>query len=264
MIEHAVTRSTQDDVDEGIWDLYEAVDSGDVLRQGDLIKFSGGKLPPSYGIVVTADCDLDNKKHSRLVTLVPLLSVQEIVCKCLAFDVFEAQKEALQQYCRTQLGIEEPPGTAVFLGKLKAFVREGGLQNATVEAAARAVTHADLVVSIPVLRSILCAAGISWPKTVERFGKQIESRGDILRLVQPPLIEERVSVAWLRAMWQERVSDIALRTSEAPGRTGLRVAQLGSPFRYRLTQMLGQVFADIGLPNVPSSALGIELEEFTK
>lgn len=264
MIEHAVTHPTREDVDEDIWDLYEAVGSEDVLRQGDLIKFSNEELPPFYGIVVTADCDLDNKKHSRLVTLVPLLSVQEIICRCLALDTFEVQKDALQQYCRRQLGIEDPPNTAVFLGKLKALIREGGIEDATVEAAARAVTHSDLIVSIPVLRTMLCAAGISWPKTVERFAKQIESRGDILRLVQPPLIEERISVVWLRAMWQERVSDIALRTSEAFGRTGLRVAQLGSPFRYRLTQMLGQVFADIGLPNVPSGALDTELEEFIR
>jgi hypothetical protein len=81
--------SDRESESEGVWILYESVNSGDVLRQGDLIKFARQDKPPSYGIVVTADCDLDNRKHSRLVTLVPLLSAEQIVCQCLAFDAFE-------------------------------------------------------------------------------------------------------------------------------------------------------------------------------
>jgi hypothetical protein len=161
--------SDRESESEGVWILYESVNSGDVLRQGDLIKFARQDKPPSYGIVVTADCDLDNRKHSRLVTLVPLLSAEQIVCQCLAFDAFESQKDALQQYCRTQLGIEDQPNTAAFLGKVKSLVRDGSISDPVVDAAARAVAHEELSVSVPVLRAVLAGAGISWPKSLDRF-----------------------------------------------------------------------------------------------
>ncbi|WP_424681282.1 hypothetical protein [Frateuria sp. YIM B11624] len=247
-----------------IWALYESVAPGDWLQQGDLIRFKEEDRPAYYGVVVTADCDLGNRKHSRLVTLVPLLSIEEIICKCLAYDAFENYKDALHQYCKRQLSIDDVPLTPAFLGKVKALVREGNISDEVVETAAKAITHEDWVICVPKLRAMFTAAGISWPKALDRFAKQIDSRGDILRLLAPPLTPDRVSVVWLRAMWQARVSDIAIRTSEAQERSGIRVARLNSPFRYRLTQMLGQVFADIGLPDVPAAVLTRDIQEFVR
>ncbi|MNL80928.1 hypothetical protein D3C87_2078990 [compost metagenome] len=47
------------------------------------------------------------------------------------------------------------------------------------------------------------------------------------------------------------ISEVAIRTSEIGDRSGERMARLDSPYRYRLTQLMAQVFSDIGLPNIP-------------
>lgn len=240
---------------DAVWRVYEVVGPGDVLQQGDLIKFSESEKSSFYGIVVTADCDLDNRKHSRLVTLVPLLTVEGIICSCLAYDAFEHHRDILQQFCRKSMGIEEVPADPKFTGKVKALLREGGIEDKSTEIAAKAIAHEELRLSVADVKLALEAAGVSWSKTLERFRKQIDSRGDLLRLTKPPLTEQNVTVAWFRSMWQEQVSSIAVRTSEASSRKGVRVAQLNSPFRYRLTQMLGQVFADIGLPELSVNSI---------
>lgn len=41
-----------------------------------------------------------------------------------------------------------------------------------------------------------------------------------------------------------------MRNSEALGSMGQRIARLMSPYRYRVTQVMGQVFTDIGTPNI--------------
>ena len=56
-------------------------------------------------------------------------------------------------------------------------------------------------------------------------------------------------IAWLRHIWQVPLSDIAIKTSEVSSRSGERIARLDSPYRYRLTQLMAQVFSDIGLPD---------------
>ncbi len=240
---------------EVVWKTYDTVGTDDILQQGDLIKFSHPEAAVRYGIVVTADCDLDRRKHSRLVTLVPLLTVEEVICSCLAHDAFEHHRALLLQFCRRELSIEEAATDSRFMGKLKALLREGSVSEKTVRIAASVVTHAEQPISIADIRLVLEAVGVTWKNTLDRFRKQIDSRGDLLRLTKPPLIDESVTIVWLRSMWQERVSSIAIRTSEASGHSGIRVAKLGSPFRYRLTQMLGQVFSDIGLPDLSAETI---------
>jgi hypothetical protein len=245
---------------DAVWREYIHVGAADSLQQGDLIKFSPNSMPSYYGIVVTADCDLDKRKHSRLVTLVPLLSVDDIVCSCLAFDAIENHAEAIQQFCRRSLNIEDPPSSASFMGKLKSLLRGGLVENETVQIAVKALAHEELKFSVSDLKLVLEASGVSWVKALDRFRKQIESRGDLLRLTNPPLTNDKVSIAWLRSIWQERISSIAIRTSEQEGRDGIRVAQLNSPFRYRLTQMLSQVFSDIGLPDIPDESINCDFK----
>lgn len=237
------------------WQIYGRATPQDNLNQGDLIKFDEGNGKSLWGIVVTADCDLENRKHSRLVTLVPLLSVQQLICRCLAFDFVEYKIEAMSQKCRASFGIEVEPSDPAFRSQLKAGLLEGADKNETDIMLARLVCGEDVQVSVKGFKAAVEHAGLGWPACVKRLEEQIKSRGDMLVLEEPPYSKGKEFVAWLRGIWQEQISNIAVATSQAEGRRGVRVAQLRSPHRYRLTQMLGQVFADIGLPDRPKTVI---------
>jgi len=245
-----------------VWTVYERVERDATLQQGDLIKFTSEDRAYDFGVVVTADCDLDKRKHSRLVTLVPLMSVDAVICKCLALDYFELQGDALKSICRKQYSIEESITDSSFLGKLKSKLVEEPAVLPEVSAAARAVLHMEQKVDMTTVKGIVQLLRHDWSKQIEKFKSQMESRGDILMLTVPFLISSKESVVWMRGLWQQPVSQIALRTSEEGSRNSIRVAQLGSPYRYRLTQMLGQVFSDIGLPNISKEAYQKDFEGF--
>lgn len=245
-----------------VWKVYQRVEKDATLQQGDLVKFNSEDRVYDFGVVVTADCDLDKRKHSRLVTLVPLMTVDAVICKCLALDYFELQVEALKGICKRQYKIDELTTDASFLGKLKSKLVEPTVASPEIDAAARAVLHMEQKMDMATVRGIVQLLGHDWSKQVEKFKNQMESRGDILILTVPSLISTKESVVWMRGLWQQPVSQIALRTSEEGSKNSIRVAQLGSPYRYRLTQMLGQVFSDIGLPNIPKEGYQKEFEGF--
>lgn len=93
------------------------------------------------------------------------------------------------------------------------------------------------------------------PKSNDGFVSQIIDRGDILHLPDANKLGIDGNLAWVRHIWQIKLECIAIRTSEARDRPAERVARLESPYRYRLTQKLGQVFSDIGLPNLDRTSV---------
>lgn len=237
------------------WDVYGRTSAKDKLNQGDLIRFDDGEGRIKWGIVVTADCDLENRKHSRLVTLVPLLSTEQLIGRCLAFDFVEYKIEAMSQKCRANFGIHVQPDDPAFQSELKAILLEGKVVGEIDLLLARLVCGEDVEVSVVEFRQVVEYAGLGWLTCVKRLESQIESRGDMLVLEAPPFENKGEFVAWLRGIWQEPVSNVAVAMSQLGDRRGVRVAQLKSPYRYRLTQMLGQVFSDIGLPDRPKTAI---------
>jgi hypothetical protein len=244
------------------WDLYTEVGPNDGMNQGDLIRFNPELNAPKYGIVVTADCDLENRKHSRLVTLVPFLSVEDIIKRSLAFDFFEKADKAtdLKIRCRNLLGIDTNINDPRFIATVKAILREGKLSHEH-EVLARIVTHESTELELTDIKYLINLLGIKWANVVGKFKDQIGSRGDMLLLAKPPLVEDMPQIAWLRAIWQEQIANIAIRTSEEMGLRGIRIANLRSPFRYRLTQLLGSVFSDIGLPDLSQDLFYKEIKE---
>lgn len=231
-----------------VWDIYERTSPKDKLNQGDLIRFDEGEGRVTWGVVVTADCDLENRKHSRLVTLVPLLSTQQLICRCLAFDFAEYKIEVMSQKCRATFGIDVEPDDPAFRSELKAGLLEGKVDGELDRKLARLVCGEDIELSVAGFKEVVEHAGLGWSACVKRLEDQIKSRGDMLVLEEPPFKNDGEFIAWLRGIWQEQVSNIAVAMSQLAGRRGVRVARLKSPYRYRLTQMLGQVFSDIGLP----------------
>ena len=81
-------------------------------------------------------------------------------------------------------------------------------------------------------------------------------------LPQLPGLAPELHVAFLRAMREVRDQDIATKTSEVEPNRAKRIGRLVPVLRYRLTQMLAQVFSDIGLPDDYEEALKKERVKF--
>jgi hypothetical protein len=95
---------------------------------------------------------------------------------------------------------------------------------------------------------MMVAAG-SQPKGASSFETQLIKKGDVVVLPSAAELGVPGEIAWVRHIWQESIGQIAMKTSDVKHCRGERVARLDSPYRYRLTQVMAQVFSDIGLPD---------------
>lgn len=236
------------------WVLDQYIAPCSCLTQGDLIRFEDEEDPlKKAGIVVTADCDLENKKHANLVTLVPVVSVQTLMEKYLLPEDCEKKRSQIENYAFKEFTIDQKQETDV----KKAILREklGSTPPDSSEpqiVAAKFTTHQLDTISIREYKLLMEKLGTNTKKT-DALDQQISSRGDLLPLPSPEKLGIEGSIAWVRHIWQVRINTIAIRTSELNCRPGERLARLDSPYRYRLTQILAQVFSDIGLPGTTYS-----------
>lgn len=236
------------------WILDTFVAPGATLKQGDLIKFENQTDPiRKAGIVVTADCDLELKKHAKLVTLIPVVPIKVILENYLLPEDCEKKRIQIESYAFKAFEIEKDPELETRKATLREKIKNLPSTPKTPEIIAALFTI-DNIDYIPIAEYKLLMETInSGIKKPSELSKQISSRGDILVLPTPEKLGVNGGVAWVRNIWQEQLSSIAIRTSEVNVKQGERVARLDSPFRYRLTQLMAQVFSDIGLPNIPSS-----------
>lgn len=236
------------------WILEEKIGAEPVLSQGDLIVFPD-QLDPlkKAGIVVTADCDLQKKKHALLVTLVPIVSVKAILESYLLLDAFENQREQIKNYLCKEYKLDMSEDEILIAAKLRALapgLEEGSPQQFAIN------FLTDGCKSIPVgtYNQLMKLCG-SQAKAAKSIESQLAAKGDIVILPSPEVFRVDGQLAWVRHIWQEQIGKIALRTSDVAHRPGERVARLDSPYRYRLTQVMAQVFSDIGLPEHSTSFL---------
>lgn len=236
------------------WILDDFIAPGAHLKQGDLIKFDDEtNLLRKAGIVVTADCDLEQRKHAKLVTLVPVVSVTVLMENYFLPEDCERKKEQIETHAFKIFGIDRNQESETKKALLREIVQSppAGCDDASILAAKIA---ADQLYSLSVneYKSLMNAMKIDVKKP-SALTQQIIGRGDLLILPDPKLLGIGGSVAWVRHIWQVSLGSIALRTSEVNYKVGERIARLDSPYRYRLTQLMAQVFSDIGLPSIPHS-----------
>ncbi|MBU2767553.1 hypothetical protein A4U49_02950 [Acidithiobacillus ferrivorans] len=202
------------------------------------------------GIVVTADCDLAQKKHANLVTLVPIVSVQTIMESYLLLEDCEKKREAIEVWACKYFDVKHSGDPIQKKAILDARIKEANTDDDNVGLVAAKIAT-DRIVSITTqqYKELMKAIG-STTKKVEALSDQIGNRGDLLILPDTKALSISGNIAWVRHIWQVSLADIALRTSDVATKQGEKVARLDSPFRYRLTQLMAQVFSDIGLPDI--------------
>lgn len=224
------------------------------LSQGDLIAFENSEPLRRYGLVVTADCDLENRKHGRLVTLVPVVELVDIVEYYLLLEHCDRQRDSLLGLVGKIFQVDHQLSLAEDVAELRLKISERASDDkwATECLAARLILHEVDRLTVAQYKAVMEMAGVKVGNLAKKFEGQIGSKGDILVLPSLANAGINANIAWVRPVWQLPLRSVVFRTSQVSADNGQRVARLDSPFRYRLTQLMAQVFSDIGLPDLPS------------
>jgi hypothetical protein len=232
------------------------------LQQGDVILWphASGFLETS-GIVVTADCDLARAKHWGRISVVPVFAVHTYVEELLAPKILTKHQPRLMQHFGKAIGnlLANQSGEAPSLDALEQLL---GAAHLPVSLAADG--------QISAIHQILRQLG-GWQKYESNLeclsstfailnlggneGMQNNIRsalvtlpGDVMPIPHFSGLPFDVSVAWLRVVREIPEKGIVRKMSDMAAASGIRVGRLSPVVRYRLTQMLAQVFSDIGLP----------------
>lgn len=233
------------------WDLEQSVSAKPCLKQGDLIVFPEEvDETRRVAIVVTADCDLERKKHANLVTLVPVVTEKLILERYLLPDDCTSKIEQIRGHAMKECGIDKTHDQIVQTELLLAALEEKSKTDHIAGLISDFIADAVEYISVDDYKSLMSRVNVNAKKS-SSFADQIGSRGDLMILPDASELDVSARIAWVRHVWQIPAGSIALKNSDVSARPGERRARLSSPFRYRLTQLMGQVFTDIGLPDVP-------------
>lgn len=251
------------------------------LRQGDVFRW----LEPSdvwhrYGVVVTADCDLTHGKHDGVVSYVPALRASDYLALFYLPKQLELHIDALgAQVTKAARGLqaEYMPEYEVELSRSAIeewLTRDGpeaipaamevspGDQRESFIELAQRWKNASEAFAVQDFGSqaaaLLDLRGLGAPdaKMRDKLADTLSSRlcslpgdGMFLSSIGPGLTEGYV--AYARRPRELREDLLALRQSELGAGVveTQRISRLRTPYRYRLTQQMTQVFSDIGLPS---------------
>lgn len=233
------------------WLIDDGSALGNELQQGDLIAFETDDRLKKFGIVITADCDLAQRKHARLVTVVSLIEIQDVIEYYLLLEYCEKQRPAITKFVQKKFGITinfSTPEATVLLQQ--AVLSTSGDSSMKIPIlGAKILLHEVDHLPIQDFYDLMKNINISLNNFHDRLTQQLQGKGDLLVLSKIDGLSSCPKIAWVRQIWQIQLKDIVFKNSQTTPTKGQRIARLESPYRYRLTQLMGQVFSDIGLPD---------------
>ena len=242
--------------------ICETVSPEEVLQQGDFVLWPGATaFLEQAGIIVTADCDLAFGKHWGRISVVPVFALSTYVEELLAPRVLSKQLTKLREAFGRQIqrvlapSDESIPSDAAIDPLLSASTLPQPLAGETSLVNLHSVLRQALGYerSVPNLECLARAIALVNAGSGNTLRSHIKNGlsslpGDVLAVPRIDGLPFTAGVAWLRVIREVPEASIARKMSDmAPGRC-IRIGRLIPVLRYRLTQMLGQVFSDIGLP----------------
>lgn len=256
------------------------VDDERPLRQGDVFRWLAASDDPwqQYGLVVTADCDIAHVKHNNLLSYVPILHATdylrsfmlpkqlrrntEIIWNDLFTFLRQAQKkleafpepiteEAASAWVRRatadeiidELRISERREVARLRQLHELYRKCAGSSDATFAEQVACL----IAVRARTVKSETKAREKVWEELRSQAGK-LPGDAFFLNALHSTLMTGYVAYLRLvRELYQPHVA-IRPRDLETQNVSVRRISRLRSPYLYRLTQQLADVFAAIGLP----------------
>lgn len=244
------------------YECLERLESDSTLSQGDVIAWDKAQdFQSKAAVIVTADCDLAKGKHWGRITVVPLIPIEHYLEEVyLPKQLALLEEELSGMFARAihqalKVEVDLPSNDA-----LESLISLDTLPAPLNEFPSAKLSHALLRQSRGLNKSMASAKALDEALrlrspgvkalSASRIGTFLDKPpGDCMVLPQLPGLAPGLHVAFLRAMREVRDQDIATKTSEAAPDRANRIGRLAPVLRYRLTQMLAQVFSDIGLPD---------------
>jgi hypothetical protein len=259
------------------YECLEQLESDNTLSQGDVIVWEENQdFQSKAAVIVTADCDLAKGKHWGRITVVPLVPIENYLEEVyLPKQLALLEKDLAVLFAKAvhqTLKVEGPPPSDDALESLvsldalpvpwdtsdRAKLAHALLRHA--RGLTKSMTSAEALDEALRLRS----PGVK-ALSAHRIGTFLEKPpDDCMVLPQLPGLVPGLHVAFLRAMREVRDQDIATKTSEIAPNHAKRIGRLVPVLRYRLTQMLAQVFSDIGLPDEYEATVKEERVKFVE
>lgn len=252
-------------------------DDGAPFQQGDIIKFSKVEHPwKKWGVIVTADCDIDKGKHLDVLSYVPLLELHEywrlftlpkILKKSELGFIKQATDKVKSIYKKNvaDVDISQESVHALIMGgaddgimellKIQPEDKEHWSRILSVyrrlEKRTQDIGFKDMVVLLAETKTVISSSPGDTVAVLKDIEKTVESLpGDIFFISKIPDEEKNGYVAYLRLVREIDSKKIAIVAKDLrnPVTEARRIGRMKSPYLYRLTQQLAQVFSDIGLP----------------
>lgn len=277
---------------------YESRDLLQPIRQGDIFRW---RVPDtndpwrSFGIIITADCDLAHKKHRGYLSYCSVLPLQSFLS--LFWLPIDLEKES-GRAVNNMLGIltkvmaanssefEPIQDPEVLLGWLERRGPNGIVDDLELPHGKERDELSDALQQLALLLQVtqssdtklqiqvLARAQTGWRdpnsnevvKKIANVWKNYANRlartipGDLFFLNSLAASLTGGFIVDLRRIGEIRHDEIAIQPMEEPQRPVFRIGRLKENYRYRLTQKLSSVFADIGLPEEYERQCEITLE----
>jgi hypothetical protein len=256
------------------------------IRQGDVLEWLDSDqddLWRRFAIVVTADCDLAYQKHAGLLACVPLLPHEDYLALFpLPARLGRAKDKLLERTYALVRGYqaENRPDYPLALSDqaIASWIDSVGTEDIIRELQVNDQKRADELTSV-----VGAIRGCSQASAAGGFSAQLDALATALIVTQgKSTFDERRSllarelldqlgrlpgdaiflhalsprhrqgyVAYLRALVNVQDATVARSVRDLNDATtsAKRIARLGSPYVFHLTQALGHVFSAIGLPS---------------
>lgn len=257
----------------------EVLDDGEI-QQGDVFAWENPAGQPygRYGVIITADCDLALRKHRGVLSYLPILDMGEYTLKMWAPKTFSAPLETAlntlvirinKQRAKLKPEIGEFSNEALF-----SWIDRSGI-SAVIETIG--ITDRGLIKQFEDMMEHLrklqilvdgASADMELLKSCymrEYLKSSSDFHGALIKDVKKDISGLPGDIFFLSHIEKSEASGyfVLLRyvsqcTTETVGRSMIdmrngaqarRIARIRAPYLYALTQQLGRVFSDIGLPD---------------
>lgn len=263
-------------------ELSEPIRQGDVFRWVDDVSSNPWRR---FGVIITADCDVAHEKHRGILSYCPILTFLDFlglfwIPDLMARGIEKHQRNLFQLISRFRKKyrpeFSQNPDPSLISGWVERRGAEGVAEDLSVPPGPQ---RADLVERLEILKSLgdlnvsgsfsgqlralarlKCGESSPEPEAVQDATEQIWNGlvGRIGRLPGDLFFLNSIGVGfsdgymvYVRRIREIQVEAIAITPAQersGEGVSAARISLLGAPYRYRLTQQLGAVFSDIGLP----------------
>jgi hypothetical protein len=258
---------------------------GGNFRQGDILKFEGDKELRSYsrGIIINADCDLENKKLDGVIAYLPLYSFKEYLENFWIKLYVDQVKNGLVKLILDTCGLDNsmPSNTT----ELLEWISEGDANDiATKLSSQYSIKPKEfdaLKLRIEKLRQCIDPLGrtldnfhiyCSWEKdptafALKQFTAAKNSMGDDHFFISEILGETEIGfVVRMRRIYTINLHQCFTSTSDQRKSSdenflsAIRIAKLSTLYQFKIAQIFSLQYSRIGLPNEAASLNNLVLD----